>query len=153
MKNALIGACCLLFCFIRSGLQVVLEITYQYQLVVAELHDMFEDFGPGGNDASSDSLTNRCDLELNRGLFVWLRACLPFFLPLFYLGYPPVFFDVASHLISEEATTYSAYEFFNSKEAIAVAMQVVLPVLRFGAFCPEACCFLSLWPLVWPHSL
>jgi len=44
-----------------------------------------------------------------------------------------VFFDVASHLISEEATTYSAYEFFNSKEAIAVAMQV-LPVLRRGAF-------------------
>lgn len=71
-----------------DGLQVVLEITYQYQLVVAELHNLFDDFGPD--------------------------------------GYAPVYFDVASHLISEEATTYSAYEFFNSKEAIAVAMQTKL---------------------------
>jgi len=68
-----------------DGLQVVLEITYQYQLTVTELHHLFDDFGPN--------------------------------------GYPAVYFDVASHLISEEATTYSAYEFFNSKEAIAVAMQ------------------------------
>ena len=34
-----------------------------------------------------------------------------------------VYFDVASHLISEDAAKYSAYEFFNSKETIAMAMQ------------------------------
>ena len=68
-----------------DGLQVVLEITFQYQLAVQEIHDLYEDFGE--------------------------------------LGYLSVYFDVASHLISEDAAKYSAYEFFNSKETIAMAMQ------------------------------
>lgn len=37
-----------------------------------------------------------------------------------------MYFDVASHLISEVATGYDAYEFFNSKEKIAQALQVTL---------------------------
>jgi hypothetical protein len=37
-----------LFSSAFSGLQVVLEITYQYQLSVTELHALFEDFGPDG---------------------------------------------------------------------------------------------------------
>jgi hypothetical protein len=28
-----------------SGLQVVLEVTFQYELITSELHDLFEDFG------------------------------------------------------------------------------------------------------------
>ncbi len=68
-----------------DGLQVVLEITFQYQLLVDEVHDLYQDFGED--------------------------------------GYLPVYFDVASHLISEDAAQYSAYEFFNSKQTIAMAMQ------------------------------
>jgi hypothetical protein len=40
--------------------------------------------------------------------------------------YRGVYFDVASHLISEAATGYDAYEFFNSKEKIAAALQSAL---------------------------
>ena len=68
-----------------DGLQVVLEVTFQYQLSVGELHGLFEDYGQ---------------------------------------DFAPVYFDVASHLISEGATLYTAYEFFNSKEAIAASLQV-----------------------------
>lgn len=70
-----------------DGLQVVLEVTFQYQLSVGELHGLFEDYGQ---------------------------------------DFAPVYFDVASHLISEGATLYTAYEFFNSKEAIAASLQTKL---------------------------
>jgi hypothetical protein len=30
---------------INSGLQVILEVTFQYQLVVSELHQLFTDYG------------------------------------------------------------------------------------------------------------
>lgn len=71
-----------------DGLQVVLEVTFQYEVIRNELHELFEDFGED--------------------------------------GYEAVYFDVASHLITQGATSYSAYEFFNSKESIASALQVSL---------------------------
>lgn len=67
-----------------DGLQVVLEISFQYQFLPDEVHALFEDFGED--------------------------------------GYKPVFFDVAAHLISEAATEYTAYQFFNQKETIASKM-------------------------------
>ena len=65
-----------------DGLQVVLEISFQYQFLIEELHTLYQDYGED--------------------------------------GYLQVYFDVASHLIAEAATDYSAYQFFSSKEAIAI---------------------------------
>lgn len=73
-----------LHCRTVDGLEVVLEVTFQYQFIVDELHALYSDFGEDG----------------------------------YYL----VYFDVASHMIAESAADYTAYQFFNSKEAIALAM-------------------------------
>lgn len=73
-----------LHCRTVDGLEVILEVTYQYQIITDEIYKLYSDFDED--------------------------------------HYTTVFFDVASHLISEAAADYTAYEFFNSKEAIALAM-------------------------------
>lgn len=77
-----------------DGLQVVLEVTFQYQLIEGEIYNLYMDFGAE--------------------------------------SYEDIYFDVASHLISEAAAKYSANQFFNSKEVIASALQVKLDEY-FGA--------------------
>ena len=106
-----------------DGLQVVLEISFQY--VRSTRVPNYQP--PRRRAPSTPTYPPRCARATRPPRYQFLIEELHALYEDYGAdGYLQVYFDVATHLIAEAATEYSAYQFFSSKEAIAIKMAAKL---------------------------